>query len=115
MLDAEVELSEITPELIEQLERLEPYGNGNPQPLLMTTGAEVLDCRTVGLEGRHLKLYGRQGAGCLEASGFGLGGEADWIEPGDCLDLCYCPEFNDYQGTRSLQLRMEALRPHRRR
>ncbi len=109
-VDAIVTLGEIDEALVEELSRLEPYGNGNPEPMFVARDVEVLDCRTVGQEGRHLKLFVRQEGDCRDAIGFGLGGEE--VATGDRLDLCFTPEMNDYQGRRSVQLRLEAIRPH---
>lgn len=110
-IDAVVRLDEIDEQLLIELERLEPYGHSNPQPLFLSREVEVLDAYRVGAEERHLKMHVRQKDRVVEAIGFGLGNQGDRIGPGDCLDLCYTPEINEYQGTRSLQLRLEALRP----
>lgn len=111
VIDAEVGLHEIDEHLLASLQLLEPYGHGNPEPLFLTRRVEVLDCRAVGSEGRHLKLYVRQDTRAMECIGFGLGAEARRIEAGDRLDLCYTPEINEYGGTRGIQLRLEAIRP----
>lgn len=111
-VDAETRLAEISPALVEQLARLEPYGEGNPEPLFLSREVEVVECRPVGAEGRHLKLYVAQEGRTWEAIGFGLGAETEWIRPGAQLDLCYTPELSTYQGVQRLQLRLEALRPH---
>ena len=110
-IDAEVGLAEIDMDLINALQRLEPYGHSNPEPLLLTCNLEVLECRGVGQDGRHLKLYVRDEGRTAECIGFGMGAESSWIKPGTRLDLCYTPEINDYQGNRSIQLRLEAVRP----
>jgi len=111
LIDAEVGLHEVDENLVASLQLLEPHGHSNPEPLFLTRGLEVLDCRPVGAEGRHLKLYVRRHGLTRECIGFGLGSEARWIEVGDYLDLCYTPQINEYGGTRGLQLRVEGLRP----
>jgi single-stranded-DNA-specific exonuclease len=110
-IDAEVGLEEVNEDLINALQRLEPYGHSNPEPLLLTRNLEVLECRTVGAEGRHLKLFVRSDGHTAECIGFGMGAEAGWIRVGSRLDLCYTPEINEYQGSRGTQLRLEAVRP----
>ncbi len=109
-IDAEVRLAELDMDLITALQRLEPYGHSNPEPLLLTRDLEVLECRGVGQEGRHLKLFVRAAGRTVDCIGFGMGAELSWIKSGTRLDLCYTPEINDYQGNRSLQLRLEAVR-----
>ncbi len=109
-VDAEVGLDEISESLIGELQRLEPHGHSNPEPLLLTRNLEVLECRAVGAEGRHLKLFVRSDGRTAECIGFGMGAEAAWIGTGVRLDLCYTPEMNEYQGSRGIQLRLEAVR-----
>ncbi len=53
-IDAEVDPADVTKELALELKRLEPFGMGNPEPVLMLRGMTVVERRTVG-EG-HLRL-----------------------------------------------------------
>jgi single-stranded-DNA-specific exonuclease len=109
--DAEVTLSEITPDLIAGLDRVQPCGHGNAVPLFMASGVEILECRAVGGDGQHLKLYVTQDGRTLDCIGFGLGGECENHDRRDEVDLCFTPEFNEYNGSRGLQLRLEGIRP----
>lgn len=110
-IDAAIHLDEIDEQLLDELQRLEPYGHANPRPLFLSQEVEVLDSRSVGAQERHLKMYVRQKNRTVEVIGFGMGKQGKSIAAGDYLDLCYTPEINEYQGSRSLQLRLEALRP----
>jgi single-stranded-DNA-specific exonuclease len=110
-LDAELELADVDETLLEALKQLEPYGHSNSEPLFLTRSVEVVERRSVGQDGRHLKLYVRQGDQTMDCIGFGLGVEGGWVKPGALLDLAHTPEFNDFAGKRSLQLRLEAIRP----
>lgn len=109
--DAELLLDEIDAELLSDLQRLEPCGQANPAPRFITRGCEVMDARGVGRDGNHLKMYVSQGDRPIECIGFGMADEVRRIEPGDIVDLCYSPEINEYNGTRGIQLRLEAVRP----
>jgi single-stranded-DNA-specific exonuclease len=60
-LDAELDLSEITPELFQALELLEPYGMGNPEPVFATRGAQLAAPPRI-LKEKHVKLKLRAGA-----------------------------------------------------
>jgi single-stranded-DNA-specific exonuclease len=110
-VDAELLLDEIDGELLEDLERMEPFGQCNPAPVFVTRNCDVLDVRGVGREGTHLKMYVSQGERPIECIGFGMVPEVPWLEPGRAVDLCYSPEINEYNGTRGVQLRLEAVRP----
>ena len=109
-IDSEVNLSEINLDLLSELELLEPTGHGNPQATFLTRDLKVLHCRRVGAEGRHLKLrLAGEGARPIDAIGFGLG---EWASrmPGR-IDSVYQPEINQWNGRRSLQMRLLDIRP----
>ena len=55
--DVEIDdFSEIDEELVENLAKMEPFGNGNPEPVLKITRASVLSMRRMGADGQHVKL-----------------------------------------------------------
>ena len=93
---------------VELLERMEPYGAGNPRPVLALSGAKVVSRSLVG-SGRHLKLkVGKQGQN-LSAIFFSAG---DWVPEVDSrVDLAFYPQINEYRGVRSVQLHLVDLRP----
>jgi single-stranded-DNA-specific exonuclease len=109
-IDAEVEAKALTEWLVYDLVRLEPTGYHSVAPVLMTPNLRVLDARTVGKEGHHLKLkLARVGQPPLDAIGFGLG---DWMDRiPERIDVAYQLEINEWNGNRSLQLNMQDIRP----
>jgi single-stranded-DNA-specific exonuclease len=60
-LDAELNLTEITPELFQALQLLEPYGRGNPEPIFAARGVQLTAPPRI-LKDKHLKLKLRAGA-----------------------------------------------------
>ncbi len=109
-VDCEADLAAINMDLLAELELLEPTGHGNPQATFLTRNLKVLHCRRVGAEGGHLKLrLAGEGAPPIDAIGFGLG---DWAGrlPGT-IDSVYHPEINEWNGRRSLQMRLLDIRP----
>ena len=110
-VDAEVTLDEITPDLIAGLERIQPCGHGNTVPMFVASGVGILECRAVGGEGQHLKLYVTQSGRTLDCIGFGLGSECENHDRRDEVDLCFTPEINEYNGSRGIQLRVDGIRP----
>lgn len=110
-IDAELLLDEIDAELLEGLDGLEPYGQGNPAPLFITRGVDVLDARAVGRDEHHLKLFVCQGDRPVDCIGFGLGHLKKTLQRGMMVDICHSPEINEFNGMRGIQLRLEAIRP----
>jgi len=109
-VEAELQSRDITEELADALVRMEPFGEGNPEPLFMTRGLSVVEKRRVG-DGSHLKLRVRANDGQpIDCIAFGLGDAHDDLELGGCVDLCYNIRLNMFNGTRSVQLIGKAIR-----
>ncbi len=112
-IDCEVDIEEIDTDLIDSLRQMGPFGQGNPEPVLMSTGLEVLEARCVGSNGAHLKLLAGRGHLVFDCIGFRLGDLADGLRQGSLVDIAYTPEFNDFNGRRGIQLRLAGVRPTR--
>lgn len=110
-IDAEVQLPEITLPLVAELGQMEPFGHGNPEPLLAARRVKVLNHMLVGRESQHLKLWVTDGNQTYECIGFGMAREADRLQGTDRVDICFFPEVNEFEGCRTLQLRLHALKP----
>jgi len=109
-VDAIVPLEEINEDTPAALSLLEPFGEGNPEPAFATIGLRLLDLRTVGREGQHLRLRVGDGNRSLPAIAFRQGHRASDFAPGDMVDLIYQPMLNEWRGAASLQLRVTAMR-----
>jgi len=109
--DAVVDLAEIDESLLKDLQALEPCGQDNPQARFVARDVEVSSCRRVGNPERHLKLQVTSDDRYWDCIGFGMAKTGGWIQPGQRIDLCFTPEFNEYMDARELQLRLESVRP----
>ncbi len=119
-IDAIVPASALTLELAAELERMAPFGLGNPAVTLLASGCELTDLSTVG-EGKHLRFRVRQGGrDGGSAIGFGQGGQLDRLRRIGRYDVAFRLQENHWNGTVAPQLvvkrvfdedeRMEALR-----
>lgn len=111
-IDAVASLYEITWGLLDQFSRLEPTGQENAQPVLMSRNVRLRSKRDVG-NGKHLKLVldgGAWGDAVQDAIAFNMGELAGRLKDGDRLDIAYAVERNDFAGARSLQLNIKDLR-----
>lgn len=72
-IDAEITLAEMDGEMYSWLQKLAPFGQGNPRPVFLSRKVEVLSCRTMGDTGSHLRMRVKQGDSPWEAVGFDLG------------------------------------------
>ncbi len=110
-VDAEVAFNDLGWELLADLAQLEPFGQANPQPTLMSAGVQVVDARTRGADGQHLRLLLRQDGGTTyEAIAFRLGHLADALRRHARIDVLYTLEVNEWNGERKLQLNLKDFR-----
>lgn len=105
--DVEIDdFSEITEELIENLAKMEPFGNSNPEPVLKITRASVLSMRRMGADGQHVKLALRDKNGkVLQMLAFNAP-EEFFREPGDEVAAWFQSTVNEWQGVRTVEGRL---------
>jgi single-stranded-DNA-specific exonuclease len=77
--DASISARLLGPSILAELERLGPFGNGNPEPIFEITGLDVLERRIVG--GDHLKLELKTPTGTVSAFGPRMGKLAAKMPP----------------------------------
>ena len=105
---AEATLAELSLALVEELAILEPFGQGNPEPLFLVRDTEVMGARRVGNNGKHLQLRLKKASPTYGGICFG-GGEAN-ISPGMQADAVVFPTTNTWQGRTSLSLQVRDVR-----
>ncbi len=111
-LDDEVGLADLTTEVAETIQRLAPFGTGNPRPRLATTDVELADTpRAVGQNGAHLQLTLRQGPIYRKAIMFGGGPHAQELSEHGRLRLAFEPILNEWNGRRSVELKVLDWKP----
>jgi single-stranded-DNA-specific exonuclease len=108
-IDLEVGLREVDWATQALAEQMEPCGEGNPRPLFLSRRVQLREARTVGEEGRHLRLLLTDGRAVWDGIGFGLGSWAGRL--GDRVDIVYTIEVNEWNDERRLQLNVQDLRP----
>ena len=106
LLDGEVPLSALTFGLLQEIDRLEPYGAENPRPVLLAGGLEVVgEPKRMGGGERHVSFRVRQAGTTLRAVAFGMADRLDELmaDGGRCC-LAFTPVLNEWQGYRSVEL-----------
>lgn len=106
-LDAEVDLRLLTTETVEEIQKLAPFGIGNPKPKLATPEVEIADGpRIVGSNGQHLQFTVRQGREYRKAVAFGRGDQMSELMDHRRLRVAFEPMINDWNGRRTVELRV---------
>jgi single-stranded-DNA-specific exonuclease len=112
-IDAEVPLSALTTGVMQAIEQLEPYGAGNPPPLLLADRLQVVGTpRKVGDGERHLSLRVRQNGKELRGIAFGMADRFDELmsQNGQCC-LVFTPRWNEWQGFKSVEIEVKDFQP----
>jgi single-stranded-DNA-specific exonuclease len=100
------EIIHVNEELVTLLDRLEPFGNGNPQPVLKSNGLRVVHVRRMGVDGQHVKLEVKAPDGtALQLLAFSAP-KHFFTEPGATICAWYQPDINEWMGRRSVEGRL---------
>jgi len=105
LVDYELPLGQMTPELMRHIDRLEPFGERNEKPVLLSSSLRLAEePRVVGATGAHLMFRVRSGETCLKAVAFGMGSRRGELRMGADLRLVYTPRWNTFRGETKLEL-----------
>ncbi len=107
-IDAEIQLSELTPKFIRVLSQFAPFGPENMRPVFAVRGVEVLgQPRIVGKN--HLRFKVRSNAHVVDAIGFNLGNLIGKAQPGRRTDLAFSLDESEYFGESVPQLKIRDI------
>lgn len=108
-IDAEVRLSDLGGDTYPMIQKLAPFGQGNPVPVFISRNVEVVETRTMGNGGEHLRFRFRQNGTTWDAVGFRLGNYlSEVISP---LDIVYTLEIDSWGGQDTLRLNVIDFAP----
>jgi len=108
-IDAEVMLSDLGGDTFPMMQKLAPFGQGNPAPTFLSRRVEIIDCRAMGANGEHLRLKLRQGGTVWDGVGFGLSNYL--TEASSPLDIVYNLEIDRWGGEARLRLNILDFAP----
>ena len=105
------DLSEVDEQLVNQLAMLEPFGNGNPEPVLCLEEAAVASVRRMGADAQHLKIdIVDSTARHIQLIAFNA--DTSWQpEPGDVASVWFQLTINEWQGRKSVEGRLLRFEP----
>ena len=103
-LDAEVGLEEITLECLTHLGQLKPIGQSNPGVQFVARNlAHNRPLQRMGADKQHVKMWLSDGAIAHEAVWWGAGNES---LPVGKFDVAFCPQCNEFNGRKTVQLKV---------
>jgi len=109
VVDAVVPASALTLDLAQELDRLAPFGLGNPDVTLLVASCEPVEAGTVG-DGKHLRFrvrqHGRDGGSAIA---FGMGAQLERVRGDGRFDVAFRLKENRWNGTSAPQLVVRRL------
>jgi len=111
MIDAEIDLSEITPKFYRIIEQMAPFGPQNMKPIFSSTAVRDNGYgKKIGINKTHLKLGVISGADkkTYNAVGFGLGDKLSIAQ--NEFDIAFSLDENTWNGNTSIQLMLKDLK-----
>ncbi len=97
---------QMSEELVALVTTLEPFGNGNPQPIMKSENVLVMSQRRMGADAQHVKLELRDDNGHkLQVLAFSAP-DHFFVEPGDRVTIWYQPDINEWNGRKTVEGRL---------
>jgi len=109
VIDAELPLSAFSGETFNLVQKLSPFGRGNPQPTFLTRQVEVIECRNFGNQGEWLRLKLKQGNVTWQAVDFESQRTREEIP--SYIDIVYNLEKSRWNGEEVLSLNLRDFAP----
>ena len=104
LIDADILLAQIDEAMINEVKRLEPFGEGNPKPAFRTENVLVTAVGTVGSTQAHLRMTVADRGVMRKVIGFKLGERAEELHVGSRVSLVYHVSMNEWNGRKEPQL-----------
>ena len=112
-VDAIINPAQIDIDTAREFEKFEPYGIGNPRPVLACTKVRGVHARAMGKDGTHLSFAipaETDNAPDIRAVAWGMGSLAPLVD-NEPIDVAYEPSLDEWQGTVRIQCNVSSLEP----
>jgi len=107
-IDMELSFSDFNEEAVAEMERLEPFGAGNPEPLFYTKDLKLRgEPQALGRE--TLKFWATDGNFTFQAIGFGMSSLKESLEAAGTFDLVYTPRMDNWRGETGVLLEVKDI------
>lgn len=109
LVEAEIDLSAVNDELLEALEKFEPFGEDNERPKFLSRGLRIADKMNMGASAQHIKFR----FGSIWAVAFSQAENLKDLKISDKVDAVYYLEFNEFNGRRAAQMKIVDMKEYR--
>ncbi|HIV85483.1 MAG TPA: single-stranded-DNA-specific exonuclease RecJ, partial [Candidatus Monoglobus merdigallinarum] len=108
-LDAQIKVTYITMDTVNDINKLQPFGVNNPTPAFSVRNIKIHRISVMS-EGKHLRMTLYKDGKYLDAVGFGMGDYYSLFEEGDFVDVAFALDINDYKGFQNVQLILKDMK-----
>ncbi|MBI5815284.1 MAG: single-stranded-DNA-specific exonuclease RecJ [Nitrospinae bacterium] len=109
LIDCQIPYVQIDKALVKKISSLEPFGEGNPQPVFLSRNVAFTSLSYMGPEGRSVRLGMDNG---MEALGFSMAGRFSGVDAASTrFDIVYTPEVSTWRDVERVQLRLIDVEP----
>lgn len=110
-IDAEIDSKDITNEVMQWLEKLEPYGQGNKEPVFFMKKVFKYQIETfVGKNFNHLKCIFEKNGLIFEAIGYNMKEYKSLMAENDKFDILFSLVHNTWKNTKVIQLNLKDIK-----
>jgi single-stranded-DNA-specific exonuclease len=112
-IDMDIDLGSLDYKIAEDIAGLEPFGEGNPEPVFCSRGLKLSGPVRV-LKAEHIKFQVTGGNKNFEAIGFRMAKDGDMeltLRNSPSFDMAYTVSINNWQGSNTIQLKIEDIKP----
>ncbi|MFA6974054.1 MAG: single-stranded-DNA-specific exonuclease RecJ [Parcubacteria group bacterium] len=127
-IDTEVTVADINWDLVAEIRKMEPFGEGNEEPIFLLKNMLIDDLRVVGNGSKHLKLTIRPESGSpastrgddrssmrggpkmFDAIGFSFGDKFPELKKGDKIEIVFNLQEDEWNGNKKIQIRLIDLK-----
>lgn len=110
-IDKVIDIDAVDDKLYRIIKQFSPFGPKNLSPIFVSKG--VIDNgygKQVGEDKTHLRINAKKNKGAIAGIGFGMGEYFEIIKDNQTFDVCYSIDENEWNGKKSLQLRIRDIK-----
>lgn len=101
-IECELNIDKINESLINEIDKCAPFGQDNSKPIFISKNARINNIVNMGIDGQHIKFRINN----LWALAFREAEKWKNIKTGDCVDVVYYMEMNEFNGIREPQIKI---------
>jgi single-stranded-DNA-specific exonuclease len=112
-IDCLISIEKINKSFADKLDKMEPFGNGNPRPIFAFEDVEILQARTMGKDNNHYRLTVGRESRSSECIAFNADKDGWAFKRGQKIDVAFSVKASQWQGVEKIDLIIEDVKEKR--